>query len=96
MALSNKDPAETVTVTFDFSALTSSPSQPALSVVQVGGTADANPSALLLGSPVIAGAKILQQIGGGLDGATYDLRCEASAPDGSVYVLSGWLAVQSV
>jgi hypothetical protein len=95
MALSNKDPAETVTVTFDFSALTPSPAAPAVSVLQVGGTQDANPAALLLGSPVIMGAKVLQQITGGLDGATYDLRCEATATDGSVYVLSGWLAVQS-
>lgn len=96
MQLSNKDPTETITVTFDFSALTSALSSPVVTCALVAGTADSNPSAMLSGSATVNGAKVLQKIAGGLDGATYDLRCSTNAADGSVYVLSGWLTVQSV
>jgi hypothetical protein len=96
MAMSNKDPAETVTVTFDFTAITSAPSSPSVTVNWVAGTADSNPSAMLSGSPVVSGAKVLQQVIGGVDGATYGLRCEANAPDGSVYVAAGWIPVQTL
>jgi hypothetical protein len=96
MALSSKDPQETVIVTFDFTALATAISNPSVASTCIAGTLDANPAAILQGAPIVSSTRVMQQVTGGLDGATYDLRCQATAQDGSVYVLSGWLAVQSV
>ncbi len=91
-----KDPAETITVAFDFAALTDTPSSPAVAATRHAGTADASPSAILSGSPVVSGTKILQKIVvGGTAGTDYLLRCHVSAPDGSVYVLAGVLPVRT-
>lgn len=90
-----KDPAETVTLAFEFAALTDTPSAPEVTVTRHAGTADASPSAILSGSPTVSGTKILQDVTAGTAGADYLLRCQVSAPDGSVYVLAGVLPVRT-
>jgi hypothetical protein len=90
-----KDPAETITVAFNFADLTDTPSSPDVVATRHAGTADASPSAILSGSPIVSGTKILQTIVGGTAGTDYLLRCQVSAPDGSVYVLAGVLPVRT-
>lgn len=92
MPLSPKDPTEIIYVGFDFLELTDTPSAPAVAIELVKGT-DATPSAMLSGSPSIVGTKVYQKIIGGVDGCTYNIRCTASAPDGSKYVLADQLHV---
>lgn len=82
--LSVKDTQETIVVAFDFSAVCSS----ITSIVSVtasvaSGNPDPNPSAILSGTPTIAGTKVLQAITGGIEGTNYDLRCKIAAPDGT-------------
>lgn len=93
--LSIKDPVETITVTFDFSLITASVSSPAVTSTVASGGADATPAAILSGSPQTSGAKVLQKIIGGLAGTNYDLRCTATAADGSVYLLADVLPIIS-
>jgi hypothetical protein len=94
--LSIKNPLETITVTFDFSALTTSVASPSVTSVVSSGAVDPTPSAILSGSPQISGAKVLQKIVAGLPGAYYELLCQITAADGSVYVLSEVLPVISI
>jgi TRAP-type uncharacterized transport system substrate-binding protein len=91
--LSSKDPAEIVTLTFDFSALTTTVTAFTIAISRIGGAADAAPLSMLSGSGSIVGAKVLQKIIGGVDGATYDVKCTADAADGSRYALADLLAV---
>ena len=91
--LSSKDPGETITVTFDYTALTTSVTAPTVMCTMASGIVDASPSALLSGSPQISGAKVLQKIVGGLNGANYDLKCVATAADSSIYALADVLPV---
>lgn len=93
MALSSKDPEEIVTVVFDFAALTATVATPVVTMAVVSGT-DANPSAMLSGSPTVVGAEVHQKIVGGLSGVTYSLRCRADAADGSRFVLADELIVE--
>ena len=93
MALSSKDPSEIITVTFDFSALLTVPSNPVMTVVWNGGGLDASPSAMLSGVPTISGATVMQKYIGGQSGTTYDLKCQVDAPDGSRYLLHDYLPV---
>lgn len=92
---SAKDPAEVVTLTFDFVNLTDTPTSPDITVTRHAGTADASPSAILSGSATISGTKTLQQVQDGVDGTSYRMRCKVFAPDGSEYVLTGILPVKS-
>lgn len=96
MALSPKDPQEVITVTFDFSALAASVSSPTVTVSRVAGNADASPSSMLSGSPQVSGAQVLQKITGGINGTTYDLKCLATLPDGSIEALGDKLYVVTV
>lgn len=74
----DKDPADTVTVEFDFSADAASVSAPTITVTVLSGT-DESPAAILSGAPTIDGAKVRQRIVGGTDGVEYGLQCVASA-----------------
>jgi hypothetical protein len=76
-----KDPAETITVDFDFSAVTSTPTSPTVSVSVRLGT-EAIPSLLASGSPVISGAIVRQRFTGGADLNDYNLKCLATTPSG--------------
>ncbi len=74
--LDSKDPAEIVPITFDFSELVTSID----SIVQVtcadpSGT-DAAATAMLDGSPVVAGQLVIQRIKNGIHNVNYTLRAE--------------------
>jgi len=90
---SPKDPAEIITLGFDFAALTSTPSSPVFTVTRLAGAADPDPSALKSGAASISGTKALQKIVGGVSGCRYLIECQVDAPDGSRYVLTGVLPV---
>jgi len=97
MLLSNKDPLESVTVTFDFSALTTSVSNPSMLYSSVGRVGDPAPSAIQEQSPTVSGAKVLVQVFAGISGAAYSIKCTALAADGiSYYTLVATLPVNSL
>ena len=86
---SPKDPLEVVTITFDFSALTSSVSAPVITVTSSSGALDPNPSAVLSGVPQVNGAQVMQQVALGQDQTYYEFKCKITAADGvSKYVLT--------
>jgi len=86
---STKDTREVITITFDFAALTSTVSLPTVTVTVNSGLPDANPSAILSGSPQILGAKVMQQVVAGQTGTYYELACQITAADGfTKYVLA--------
>ena len=89
---STKDPAEIVTLTFDFSALTTAVTGPVVTVAALIGV-DAAPWAVLSGVAQVNGAKVLQQVQGGLLGVHYEFQCLVTAADSSKYVLSEALPV---
>lgn len=88
---SPKDPAETVPIVFDFSALTAAVNSATITIVVRSGL-DVIPNALKSGSVVISGAMVKQMITGGLSGVSYSIRCLASTPDGD-FLESGLLRV---
>ena len=98
MLLSSKDPAESVTLTFDFSALTPSISNPVVtSVTSVGVNGDPNPTAIVQQAPSASGAKAMLQVFGGISGCSYLVKVSALAADGiSTYTLAGTLPVNSL
>lgn len=95
--LSPKDPAEQIAVTFEFAAgilagetITGTPTVTASAT----GGSDASPSAILSGTPLVAGSQVMQTIVGGVDGSTYKLRCLINlTPSGRKLVLAGLLPV---
>lgn len=64
-------------------------------VVQVKDGSDSNPSAILVGSPAISGAVVVQRVSGGLNGVTYRLEMTVTTSLTNVYTLVGDLAVYS-
>lgn len=92
---SAKRPGETITLTFDFTALTASFSNtPVVDCLFSSGYPDAVPTALLSGVPVVQGSSVLQQVVAGQSGTHYLFRCTVRAADGSsVYVLEEVLPV---
>jgi hypothetical protein len=62
-------------------------------VVQVKDGSDSNPSAIMVGSPAISGAVVVQRITGGLSGVTYRLEMTVTTSLTNVYTLVGDLAV---
>jgi prolyl-tRNA editing enzyme YbaK/EbsC (Cys-tRNA(Pro) deacylase) len=95
----HKDPGESITVTFDFSAETSSVSVPTVVVVvELPAQVDLNPSALVLGSPQVNPAnpaQVFQRITGGLDGNDYGLRMTATAANGDTLLCPARLPVRN-
>jgi hypothetical protein len=92
----DKDPAERVLVAFDFSALLDSISgTPTVTIARHSGPADATPETMLDGSPAVSGVSGTQWITGGVPGCRYSLRCEATGPNGEVYVLTGSMNVRT-
>lgn len=94
--LSSKAPSELITVTFDFSALTTSVSTSTVVPSVSSGNADATPAAILSGTAQTSGAKVLQQIQNGVNGTIYELLCTATAADGSRYQLADLLPVVAI
>ena len=92
--LSEKDPAEIITVTFDFAALAETVTAPVVTATSHAGVLDPTPHAILSGPPYIQGTQVLQRIVGGVGGTNYALRCEIDNPDGPRYALVGVLPVR--
>lgn len=95
MMLSAKDPAEVVTITFDFSAMAAALNTATLAVTVLNGRADPSPASILSGALNTSGALVIQRITGGQDGTTYALRCVANDADGEVHVLTAALPVKT-
>ena len=94
MSLPPKDPAEIITIEFDFAALTAAVLNPQISIAPVQGADDPGAAAMLSGAPSLTGTEVRQRVIAGLDGSSYELRCIADTPDGSRYVIAGLLPVQ--
>ncbi|MBP6189000.1 MAG: hypothetical protein KA440_08580 [Azonexus sp.] len=90
-----KDPAEAITVTFDFSALATAVSNPVVSCTVISGKVDGGVEAMLSGSPQVAGTGVLQRIIGGLDENVYKLRCQIDDADGERWVVADSLVVKT-
>lgn len=89
-----KDPAEIVPLTFDFSNLATGVSSPVITVTRAAGDADPSPTSMLVGSPQVSGALVVQKAGGGLDGR-YKFRCEVNGDSGAHWALTGTLPVET-
>ena len=89
----DKDPAETITVTFDFSALAETLVSATVETSVARGLPDPAPAAILSGSPSVQGALVMQRIAAGQAGTTYALRCLANDADGEVHVLVAALPI---
>ena len=81
--LDDKDPAETVAVTADFSGVTATVSSASVSAIRWGGAEDLNPGAIIIGTPVIRNTQVIQKIQGGVEGCIYALRFFITVPDGT-------------
>lgn len=95
MSLSDKDPEETITVTFDFSSASETLTGATWAISAIAGRDDATSSAILDSIPTMLGPLVMQRITGGQDGTTYALRCVASDASGQVLVLTAALKVQT-
>jgi hypothetical protein len=77
---------------FILSPTTTPTGQPTCTAVVKEGT-DSNPSAILVGSPVVSGFKVAQRISGGIDGVTYSIQMTATTNLGNIYTVVGDLPV---
>lgn len=75
-----KDPLEEITLTFDFSAVGDTASNPEVIVRTIKGV-DTNPSGMLSGSPEVSGPYVLQKVIGGITGCDYQIYCLADIGD---------------
>lgn len=73
----DKDPADVITVEFDFSSDAAAVTSPTVAVAVVVGT-DPTPNAMLVGSPSIVGAVVYQRVQGGIAGNVYSFQCGAN------------------
>lgn len=89
--LSPKDPAEQITVTFNFSELLSAVNTVSMQTKVIFGV-DATPAAILAGSPETDGNIVRHAIIGGIEGVTYSIRCQATGPEG-LFVLAARLTI---
>ena len=94
MSINPKDPAEIVTLSYDFASLTATPSSPVVTISVLYGI-DADVAAMLTGAPALVGTKVLQQISAGLAGVDYTVRYQVDAPDGDRYVEAQKLMVRT-
>jgi hypothetical protein len=92
---SPKDPAEIITLSHDFAAITNAPSNPVVTVVQAGGQgSDASPDAIKSGPAQVHGSKVLQKVVGGVSDVDYRITWQVDAHDGSRYVEATLLQVR--
>lgn len=73
---SPKDPAEIITLTYDYSRLLDRIDSVAAVSVAVHKGEDAAPAMLLLAAPVISDTQVLQLVQGGLPGVFYQVRID--------------------
>lgn len=90
-----KDPEEVLMVKFDFRNLTTAPSAPLVTVTRHSGSADSNPSDILVGDPEVMGTEVWQKVRNGVAGTVYALRCRVDAPSGLRYVIPARLPVET-
>jgi hypothetical protein len=81
--------------TFDFSPIMASSEtiSSATSTVQVKEGSDSNPTAILVGSPIVSGQTVAQRISGGLDGVIYRIEVTATTSLTNVYTIVADLPV---
>lgn len=90
-----KNPSETLTLTFDFTAQGATLS-PVVTASSALGVTDPSPSAILSGSPSMSGNILSQKVTGGVSGTTYELLASAADVSGNVYVQQLYLPVISL
>jgi phage gp36-like protein len=89
----DKDPADIITVEFDFTADADTVTTPAVTISVVSGT-DADPSLMLVGAPTATGAIVYQRVQGGISGVVYSLQCLADN-SGDRYSIEALLPVRT-
>lgn len=94
MTLPEKDPLETVPITFEFSNLTSAPITPVVTITQTAGPEDLSVGTMASGSPVVVGTQVRQKVTAGVHGCDYELQCQVDTSEGYRYVLAGTLQVR--
>ena len=96
-SFSYKITTENEQFTFDFSTVMSSGETISLatSTVEVVSGTDPNPTAILVGSPVISGQQVAQRISGGLDGVIYRIEVTSTTSATNVYTIVADLPVLS-
>lgn len=97
LRFSDKAPSDRVPLAFNFSRdmdeVQSSPA-PTVTITRAGGAADANPSAMKDGDPIVQGTRVIQWVEGGTPGTRYTLTCSAYRADGALLSIEGELAVR--
>lgn len=95
---SEKTPTEIVLLEFDFSLLTTVIFSATITVIRVSGNADASPSSLLSGLPVLIGGKVQQLVTGGISGTDYGITCSIKTlpASGQTLELSSVLPVRVI
>lgn len=95
VVLDQKSPQATVLAGFNFSSLLTAGQSisGATATASVWAGVDADPAAVLSGSPTVSGLIVTQGLTGGVAGVIYKVQIAATASDGSTPVLVGYLAV---
>jgi phage gp36-like protein len=81
----DKDPADIITLNFDFSADADAVTSPTVTATVVQGT-DPDPALILVGAATVEGAVVRQRVQGGLAGVDYGLICRATNGDDSLSI----------
>lgn len=81
----DKEPLGEVTVEFDFGQDIESVSNPSVALSVFAG-ADPDTSSMLIGTPTVLGAKVLQRVGGGISGVDYAIECFVDATGGRISI----------
>lgn len=89
-----KDPAEIITIGFDFANVTDTPSSPTVSITARWGT-ETNPTLAVSGAPTVSGSKVFQRFTAGADMHDYNLKCLANTPAGDKVAVDVVLAVRT-
>lgn len=92
--LDAKDPAEIITVGFDFSNVTQEPTNPVVSI-DIRWGAESSPTLAAVGAPSAIGAIVYQQFTGGAHLNDYNLKCLADTPTGDRFAVDAVLPVRT-
>ncbi|MCL2344298.1 MAG: hypothetical protein FWC58_00405 [Desulfobulbus sp.] len=92
--ISAKDPAEIITVTFDFSRIATAVISPIVSCELARGQPHDDIEAMLDGPLQIHGLRVLQRVIGGLAGNLYRLRCQIDDADGERWAVADVMPVR--
>lgn len=81
----DKDPGAEITVEFDFGPDITTVANATVTIAVFTG-ADPDAATMLIGSPTVIGAKVLQRVAAGLDGVDYALECFADVTGGRISI----------